>query len=68
MAGKIKAVPAGMHTVTPHLVVRDATKALDFYQKAFDAQIKGVHHTPDGKVMHAELQIGDSRLLLADEL
>jgi len=67
MAGKIKAVPAGMHTITPHLVVGDAAKALDFYQRAFGAEIKGVHHTPEGKVMHAEIRIGDSMLFLADE-
>jgi PhnB protein len=67
MAGKIKGIPSGMHTITPHLVVRDATKALDFYQKAFGAQIKGIHRTPDGKVMHAGIVIGDSMLFLADE-
>jgi PhnB protein len=67
MAGKINAIPAGLHTVTPHLVVRNAEKALDFYKRAFDAEIKGVHRTPDGKVMHAEIQIGNSMLFLADE-
>jgi uncharacterized glyoxalase superfamily protein PhnB len=67
MADKVKPVPEGMHTITPHLVVRNATKALEFYQKAFGAEVKDVHHTPDGKVMHAELKIGDSKLMLADE-
>ena len=67
MAGKPKAVPEGTHTITPHLVVRNATKALEFYQKAFGAEVKSVHHTPKGMVMHAELKIGDSKLMLADE-
>lgn len=67
MAKNIKAVPQGMHTITPHLVVRDASKAIDFYRKAFGADIKGVHYTPDKKVMHAEMKIGDSMVFLADE-
>jgi PhnB protein len=67
MAGKVKAVQEGIHTITPHLVVRDGTKAIEFYKKAFGAEVKGVHHTPDGKVMHAMLKIGDSHLMLADE-
>jgi PhnB protein len=68
MAGKVKAVPEGYHSVTPHLVIKGADKAIEFYQKAFGATVKGgVHHTPDGKVMHAELKIGDSAVMLADE-
>jgi PhnB protein len=63
----VKAVPEGTHTITPHLVVNGAGEALEFYKKAFGAQIGGVHKTPDGKVMHAEFKIGDSRLFLADE-
>lgn len=67
MAGKVKAVPEGMHTLTPHLSMRDAAKAVEFYKKAFGATVLGIHHTPDGKVMHAQLKIGDSHLMLADE-
>ncbi|MGH9453085.1 MAG: VOC family protein, partial [Terriglobia bacterium] len=67
MAGKVKAVPEGMHTITPHLVIRDAAKAAEFYTKAFGAEVKGIHHTPDGKVMHGELKIGDSKIFFADE-
>jgi uncharacterized glyoxalase superfamily protein PhnB len=67
MAGKVKAVPEGTHSITAHLMVREATKAIEFYQKAFGAQVLGVHKTPDGKVMHATLKIGDSQLMLADE-
>ena len=67
MAGKAKPVPEGLHTVTPHLVIRDAAKAMELYKKAFGAQSVSVHHTPNGKVMHADLKIGDSRVMLADE-
>jgi PhnB protein len=67
VAANVKPVQEGYHTLTAHLVVRDAAKAVDFYQRAFGAKPLGVHKTPDGKVMHAELQIGDSRLMLADE-
>ncbi len=63
----VKAVREGQHTITPHLVVNGGEKALEFYQKAFGAQIGHVHKTPDGKVMHAEFKIGDSTLMLADE-
>ena len=67
MAGKLKAVPEGMHTITPHLIVRDGAKAIEFYKKAFGAEVKRIHQTPDGRVTHAELKIGDSRLMLGDE-
>ncbi len=67
MAGNVKAVPEGTHTITAHLSVREASKAIEFYQKAFGAQLAHVHKTPDGKVMHATLKIGDSQLMLADE-
>ncbi len=67
MSGNVKPIPEGMHTLTPHLVIRGAAKAIEFYQKAFGAQDRGVHKTPDGMVMHAELKIGDSIVMLADE-
>jgi PhnB protein len=67
MAGNVKAVPDGTHTITAHLAVREATKAIDFYQKAFGAEVRALHKSPDGKVMHASLKIGDSTLMLADE-
>ncbi len=67
MAGNVKSVPEGMNTITPHLVMRNAIEAIDFYTKAFGAQVKGVHKTPDGRVMHAELKIGNSMIFLADE-
>lgn len=64
---KVRAVPEGYHTVTPYLVVRDAAKAIEFYTKAFGAQEVYRMPGPDGKVMHAELQIGGSRLMLGEE-
>lgn len=67
MAEKVRAVPEGTHTITAHLSVRDAHKAIEFYQKAFGAKVLFVHDTPDGKVMHATLQVGDSKFMLADE-
>jgi PhnB protein len=62
MAGQLKG-----GTIIAHLIVNDGSKALDFYKKAFGAEILGVHKTPDGKVMHAELSVGGARLMLADE-
>jgi len=67
MAAKVKPVPEGFHTLSPHLTVRNAAKAIEFYQKAFGAEVKGVHYTPDRKVLHASLKIGDSLLMLNDE-
>jgi PhnB protein len=55
------------HTVTPHLVCRNAAKAIDFYQKAFGAESLRIHKMPDGKVMHAELRIGDSIVMVGEE-
>jgi PhnB protein len=68
MKNPTKAVPDGFHTLTPHLVVKGASEAIEFYKKAFGAEeIKRVPG-PDGKsLVHAELKIGDSRLLLVDE-
>src|SRR5438552_18913370 len=63
-----KRVPDGFHRVTAHLVVRDAAKMIEFYKKAFGAVEKSRAPGPDGKsIMHAELQIGDSKLFLNDE-
>lgn len=63
----VQPIPKGFHTVTPHLVCRDAAKAIDFYQKAFGAERIRVHKMADGKVMHAEIRIGDSILMLGEE-
>jgi PhnB protein len=63
----VKAIPEGYHTITPYMTVRDAARAIEFYKQAFGAVEKGVMKGPDGKVMHAELRIGDSLFMLADE-
>jgi PhnB protein len=63
----VKAIPEGYHNITPYLTVRDAARAIEFYKQAFGAKEKGVMKGPDGKVMHAELIIGDSIFMLADE-
>ncbi len=63
-----KPIPDGFHTLTAHLVVQDAAKALEFYQRAFGAREIERHTAPDGKgVMHAQVKIGDSMLMLASE-
>ncbi len=64
---KVQPIPRGFHTLTSYIVVREAPKAIEFYKQAFGAKVRGVHSTPDGKVMNADLQIGDSILLLNDE-
>jgi len=63
----VQAVPKGYHTITPFMTVRDAARAIEFYKQAFGAKEKGVMKGPEGKVMHAELVIGDSTIMLADE-
>jgi PhnB protein len=63
----VDAVPKGYHTLTPHMICKDAAKAIEFYKQAFGAVEKGVMKGPDGKVMHAELTIGDSIFMVADE-
>ena len=68
MAGKVKPVPDGYHTVTPYLSVKGASDAIAFYKKAFGAEELVRMPMPDGRVGHAELQLGDSRIMLADEM
>jgi PhnB protein len=62
-----KAIPDGYHSVTPYLIVSGAAQALDFYKRAFNAEERGRMPGPEGKIMHAEIQIGDSIVMLADE-
>jgi uncharacterized glyoxalase superfamily protein PhnB len=62
-----KPIPEGYHTLTPFLIVRNAARAIEFYKQAFGAQERGVAKGPDGKVMHAEVKIGDSVIMLSDE-
>jgi PhnB protein len=63
----VKPIPEGYHSVTPYLIVKGAAAAIDFYKKAFNATEVLRMEGPNGTVMHAELQIGDSRIMLADE-
>lgn len=64
---EVKAVPEGMHTVTPHLVCAGAAEAIEFYRQAFDAVELGRVPGPPGKLIHALIRIGDSMLMLVDE-
>jgi PhnB protein len=66
---RVAPVPAGYHTATPYLTVREAAKAIEFYQKALGARVKERMTGPDGtSIMHAELKVGDSIVMLSDEL
>jgi PhnB protein len=67
MAKAVKAIPEGYHTITPYLIIRGAAAALDFYKKAFGATELFRFPMPGGKIGHAEIVIGDSHLMLADE-
>src|ERR1035438_6551065 len=63
-----KPIPDGFHTLTPHLIVPDGAVAIEFYKKAFGAQEQVRHLSPDGKsVMHAQLKIGNSIVMLGSE-
>ncbi|MDO8632264.1 MAG: VOC family protein [Phycisphaerales bacterium] len=69
MAGKVKAIPDGYNTLSPHIQVRGAGKAIEFYKKAFGAEEMFRMPGPDGKsIMHAELKIGNSMLMLCEEM
>jgi len=63
-----KPIPEGMHSVTPHLICAGAAEAIAFYKKAFGALEMNRLPTPDGKIMHAMLRIGDSSIMLVDEM
>jgi PhnB protein len=68
MANKVKPVPEGYHTVTPYLTVKNAARAIDFYKRAFGAKEIMRMDGPQGKIAHAELRIGDSMIMLGDEI
>src|SRR5258708_6021781 len=67
MTNKVKPIPDGYHRVTPHLVIKGAAAAIDFYKNAFGATEVMRLPQPDGRVGHAEITMGDSRIMLADE-
>jgi PhnB protein len=67
MATRVKPVPEGYHAVTPYLCIKGAAAAIEFYKKAFGATERMRMPQPDGRIGHAELEIGDSVVMLADE-
>ena len=67
-ANQVQSIPHGMHTVTPHLIVSDAHKAIDWYVKAFGAVENSRLAAPDGKVLHAQITIGDSPVMFSEEM
>ena len=66
MAAKVKPIPEGYHTLTPHLIVQGASKLLDFMRAAFNAEEKYRLPGPDGLIMHAEVKIGDSMVMVGE--
>jgi PhnB protein len=67
VASTVQPIPEGYHSVTPYLVVNGASRAIEFYARAFGACELFRMSEPGGRVGHAELQVGDSRIMLADE-
>lgn len=64
----VSPIPKGYHSLTPYLIVKGAAKAIDFYKEVFDAAELMRFPGPDGSVCHAEIKIGDSHLMIADEM
>ncbi len=64
---KVNPVPKGFHTATPYMIIKDAARAIEFYKKVFAATVIMCHADPGGKVRHAEIRIGDSPFMIADE-
>jgi PhnB protein len=67
MTNKVQAIPKGFNTLTSYITVNGAVEAIEFYKKAFGAREVGRITMPDGTIGHAELEIGDSKIMLADE-
>jgi PhnB protein len=68
MAKAKSPVPQGFHTITPQLTLDDAAAAIDWYKKALGAEEKGRAVGPDGKILHAEIRVGDSNVMLHDAM
>jgi PhnB protein len=68
MTTTVKPIPEGYHTATPYLIVRNAARAIEFYKKAFGATELMRMAEPSGRIGHAEIRIGDSPIMLADEV
>lgn len=64
---KVPHIPKGYQTITPYLIIKDAARAIEFYKKVLGAKQLERMDGPNGMVMHAELQIGDSRIMLGEE-
>jgi PhnB protein len=67
MKTKVKAIPEGWHSVTAYISVKGAESAIEFYKNAFGAKETGRLTMPDGSIGHAELEIGDSKIMIAEE-
>src|SRR2546427_10053883 len=67
MTSPVRAIPEGYHSITPGLTCKNAAQAIDFYKSVFGAKEIMRMPGPGGMIMHAEIQIGDSRMMLADE-
>ena len=67
MKTKVKAIPDGWHSVTAYISVKGAVEAIEFYKNAFGAKETGRLTMPDGSIGHAELEIGDSKIMIAEE-
>lgn len=67
MAQQVPPIPEGYRSITPYLIVKDGARAIEFYKKVFGAREKMRMNAPGGKIGHAELSIGDSMVMLADE-
>lgn len=63
----VNPIPDGYHTITPYLTARNASEAIEFYKTAFDATEVGRLVMPDGGIAHAEIKIGDSNIMIAEE-
>ena len=68
MANAKKPIPEGYHAITPQLTVDDAARAIDWYKKALGAEELGRSNGPDGKIMHADLLIGNSHIMVNDAM
>jgi PhnB protein len=68
MANQVKPIPQGYRTVTPYLTLNDTARAIDFYKRAFGATEVMRFDGPGGKIAHAEIKIGDSMIMLGDEM
>lgn len=67
MQNHVNPIPEGYHSITPYIIVKDAARAIEFYKEAFGAKELFRMDSPEGNISHCELQIGDSRIMLADE-